>query len=107
MSRRSPKREKKRRTRNHVIEELSLNFLERQVLGRSHQLHRAAQREYGWDATMFHFSDEGFIENGEIRFQLKATDHLRFVDNGKSVSIEIELRDLRLWMWEAYPFVLI
>lgn len=98
---------RKRRTRSHVIEERSLNYLERQVLARNHQLHRASQREYGWDATMFHFSDEGFIENGEIRFQVKATDEIQFVDDGKGIAVEIETRDLRYWIWEIYPFVLI
>ena len=67
----------KRRTREHVLEEMSLNYLERKVLERGHQLVPANRREYGWDATMFHFSPAtGEVENGEIRFQLKATDNL-------------------------------
>lgn len=107
MSRRSPHDQRKRRTQAHVIEERSVNFLERQVLSRNHQLHRPAQREYGWDATMFHFSDDGFIENGEVRFQLKATDHLRVIEGGACIAVEIELRDLRTWIWDVYPFVLV
>src|SRR5438874_9146686 len=94
MPRRSRRNHRKRLTRSNVIEERSINFLERRVLGRNHQLQLPAKREYGWDATMFHFSRDGFIENGEIRFQLNATDHLRVVDNGRSVGIEIETRDI-------------
>ncbi len=56
---------------------------------------------------MFHFSGEGFIENGEIRFQLKATDHLSVVDGGQSISIKIEIRDIKLWIWDPYPFILV
>ena len=71
------KGEHARRTREQIIEELSLNFLEHKALERGHQLVPATKREYGYDATMFHFSPQtGEIENGEVRFQLKATDHL-------------------------------
>jgi hypothetical protein len=56
---------------------------------------------------MFHFSDDGLVENGEIRFQIKATDHLRVIDNGRSVSVVIEVRDLMLWGLELYPFILV
>ncbi len=57
--------ERTHRTREHVIEEMSLNFLERKVLERGHQLVPATRREYGFDATMFHFSPEtGEIDNG-------------------------------------------
>lgn len=97
----------KRRTRQHVIEEQSVNFLERQVLRRGHQLLRRGQREYGCDATMYHFSPEGFVENGEVRFQCKATDHLRFVEDGAAVAVRVDARDLLYWQWDFYPFVLI
>jgi hypothetical protein len=99
---------RKRRTREHVIEEMSLNFLERKVLERGHQLVPATKREYGWDATMFHFSPEsGEIENGEIRFQLKATDHLD-VDR-EYAACSVAARDLHYWYWESQqlPFVLV
>jgi len=39
---------RKRRIREHVIEEMSANFLERKVLQRGHMLVRAPQRKYGW-----------------------------------------------------------
>ncbi|NLS95132.1 MAG: DUF4365 domain-containing protein [Planctomycetaceae bacterium] len=85
------------RTRQHVIEEMSLNFLERKVLERGHQLVPATRREYGYDATMFHFSPEtGEIENGEVRFQLKATDHLNTAAE-YAVCPAIETRHLHYW----------
>jgi len=99
---------RKRRTREHVIEEMSANFLERKVLQRGHLLVRAPQREYGWDATMFHFSPEsGEIENGEVRIQLKATDHLETTK--QVVSCRVQTKDLHYWYWEdqQLPFVLV
>lgn len=97
-----------RRTREHVIEEMSVNFLERKVLQRGHQLVPAIRREYGCDATMFHFSPKtGAIENGEIRFQLKATDHLD--RRKKHVTCRVSTKHLHYWYWEAqqFPFVLV
>ena len=98
-----------RRTREHVIEEMSLNFLERKILERGHQLVPATKREYGCDATMFHFSPStGEIENGEVRFQLKSTDHLN-LKTDFAICPAIETRHLHYWYWEAqrHPFILV
>lgn len=97
---------RKRRTREHIIEDLSENHLERKVLLRGHLLRRP-ERDYGVDVTMFHFNDNGEIENGEIRFQLKATDHLNLVKNGKIISFPIKTGDLHYWSKEIYPFILL
>lgn len=96
---------RKRRTREHVIEEMGVNFLERQVLRRGHQLQRPSLREYGWDAVMFHFSDDGQIETGEVRFQVKATDHLDVHANG--IRCRLKAADIRYWYWETCPFILV
>jgi hypothetical protein len=100
---------RKRRTRGHIIADLSVNFLERQVLQRGHQLLRVPQPEYGTDAIMNHFSpDTGEIENGRVEFQLKATDHLQLVDDGKSITCTVEMAHLQYWYYGiAHPFVLI
>jgi hypothetical protein len=100
---------RKRRTRQHVIAEMSINYLERQVLRRGHQLRRVAQPEYGTDAEMFHFSpDTGEVEQGRIEFQLKATDHIKLVDRGKSASCRVDMADLHYWYHEVdHPFILV
>ena len=54
--------QRKRRTFEHVLEDLSENFLERKVLKRGHVLQRP-KRDYGVDVTMFHYADNGEIEN--------------------------------------------
>ncbi len=100
----SPRR--KRRTREHVIEDLSENYLERKVLLKGHVLRRP-ERDYGVDVTMFHFDDDGAIENGEIRFQLKATDGLNTIKQGTVISFPIKTGDLHYWALEIYPFILV
>jgi hypothetical protein len=100
---------RKRRPRQHVIAEMGLNFLERQVLRRGHQLRRVPEPEYGTDALMLHFSPETTeIENGWIEFQVKATDSLRMVDRGRAVACNLEVAHARFWYWElAHPFILV
>ena len=88
---------------------MGVNFLERQVLRRGHQLRRVPEPEYGTDALMLHFSPESReIENGWVEFQVKATDNLRLSNDGKSVACPIELAHLNYWYWEAaHPFILV
>jgi hypothetical protein len=49
---------------------------------RGHLLRRP-ERDYGVDVTMFHFDGSGEIENGEVRFQLKATDKIHIPATNK------------------------
>lgn len=98
--------ERKRRTRGHVIADLSLNFLERRVLERGHCLQRL-ESDYGVDAIMFHFSKSGEVENGEARFQLKATDNLKVLADGETIAFRLDRADLHHWCQELYPFFLI
>lgn len=100
---------RKRRPRQHVIAEMGINFLERQVLRRGHQLKRVPEPEYGTDALMVHFSPESReIENGWVEFQVKATDKPKFVDRGTSVACTVEMARVRCWYWEvAHPFILV
>jgi hypothetical protein len=100
---------RKRRPREHVIAEMGVNFLERQVLRRGHQLRRVPEPEYGTDALMLHFSPKTReIENGWVEFQVKATDDPNFVDGGRSVACAVEVAHVRYWYWEtAHPFILV
>jgi hypothetical protein len=100
---------RKRRVRAHVIADMGINFLERQVLRRGHQLKRVDEPEYGTDALMLHFSPESReIENGWVEFQVKATDNPKFVSNGEYIACQVELAHLHFWYWEiAHPFILV
>jgi len=98
----------KLRTESHVIAELSVNFLERRVLKRRHQYVRMPAPEYGIDGWMWHFSAEGYPEDGHVYFQLKATSKLRFVDEKRCVTAKIESTHLRDW-WHRkhHPVILV
>jgi hypothetical protein len=98
--------ERKVRTVDHVIADLSYNFLERKVLQRGHWLD-SPRNDYGIDATMFHHNQRGEVENGEVRFQLKATNNLSTSRDGKWISRRVAVRDLRYWYWEFFPVVLV
>ncbi len=97
---------RKRRTRAHVIEDLSENYLERKVLLQGHWLLRP-KRDYGVDVTMFHFAKTGEVENGEVRFQLKATERLKVLKKANAISVTIAIKDLHYWAAELYPFILV
>lgn len=98
--------ERKVRTVEHVIADLSYNFLERKVLQRGHWLD-APRNDYGIDATMFHHNQRGEVENGEVRFQLKATSKLKTSRDGNWISQRIDVRDLRYWYLEFFPVVVL
>ncbi|WP_254507182.1 DUF4365 domain-containing protein [Anatilimnocola floriformis] len=98
--------QRKRRTREHVLEDISENHLERFVLLTGHILRRP-RRDYGVDVAMFHFAKDGAIESGEVRFQLKATDALNLIQQGSVISMTIKTGDLHYWQLEIYPFILV
>ncbi len=98
--------QRKVRTSAHVIADLSYNFLERKVLQRGHWLD-APTNDYGIDATMFHHNAQGEIENGEVRFQLKATARLKTSSDKSWISQRVETQHLRYWYFELYPVILV
>ena len=65
----------KTRTRQHVLTDLSVNHLERQVLLCGYTLHRV-QSDYGYDLVMTTYRKSGEIEPGSVYFQVKATNRL-------------------------------
>jgi hypothetical protein len=96
----------KLRTRAHVLADLSINFLERQVLLCGHTLHRV-QFDYGYDLAMSTYSLLGEIQPGLAFFQVKATYHLPLLKDGKTISWPVSRRDLKLWLRESYPVILV
>ena len=67
---------KKRRTRQHIIAELSVNYVERYALQCGFSVERV-EHDYGIDLVLFTYDANGEIENGQVYLQLKATDNLR------------------------------
>jgi hypothetical protein len=63
--------------------------------------------DYGYDSIMSTYNAQGAIEGGIVFFQLKATDNLPLLADGATVSWVVSRRDLRLWLDEAYPVILV
>jgi hypothetical protein len=97
---------RKLRTREHVLADLSVNHVERHVLLSGSIVQRPSS-DYGYDLIMTSFNARGEIEPGSIFFQLKATDDLPLLADGKTISWAISHRDLLLWLDEACPVILV
>jgi hypothetical protein len=102
---------RKKRPRSRVIADMSVNFLERQALRRGHRLIRIPEEsDYdGTDALLrTHDPRTTFAEPGQVDFQLKATDQLRFADEGQSVTCQVEMAHLHFRYWQTFhPFILV
>lgn len=55
---------RKRRTREHVIADLSVNYVERIVLRCGHTLERF-WHDYGFDLLLYTYDNNGEYENGD------------------------------------------
>jgi hypothetical protein len=95
-----------RRTREHIIADLSVNYLERVVLRCGYTLERRWV-DYGYDAMMTTYTDAGEPESGVIQFQLKATDSLNLLSDGSIIAVRLQVRHIRLWLSEVLPVILV
>ena len=97
---------RKRRTREHVIADLSANHVERYALRCGFTVERIVH-DYGIDLTLSTYSASGEIENGLVYIQLKATDRLRVRDNQPTIAFQVRRADLELWLRDPLPCILI
>ena len=96
---------RKRRTREHVIADLSVNHVERFILRCGWTVERS-RYDYGIDLYMQTYNPNGEVESGWVRFQLKATDSLRRSADGMFIFLRVEWRDLLSWVNEGEPVIL-
>ncbi len=96
----------KRRTREHVLADLGVNHVERQALLCGFSVDRV-QHDYGYDLTLATYTEGGEFEPGAVHIQVKATDRLPRLAKGKVFSWKISRRDLKLWLDETYPVILV
>jgi Domain of unknown function (DUF4365) len=80
--------------------------LERRVLECGYALERV-KNDYGIDADLTTFDDEGELEYGYIRFQVKSTDRLTFAEVGTEIPQRVRIADLKTWLFELYPIILV
>jgi len=97
---------RKRRTRAHVIADLSVCFVEWQALRCGYTIERV-RHDYGIDLELKTYNKTGEREPGDVLFQVKATDGLLLRQGRNTFSFRIERADLRLWLMEKSPVMLI
>ncbi len=95
---------RKRRTREHVIADQSVNHLERFIIDEGHTAQRLGS-DYGYDLMMFTYDEQGYIEPDSAYFQLKAAEKLQAV--GSDYVFDLDIRDYNLWMQNQAPVILV
>lgn len=106
MARKRPRVVRKRRTREHVIADLSVHHVEGPILRVGFTLVRVVQ-DYGLDLQMMTYNADGEAEPDWVAFQLKATDHLRRTADGSVVVFRVEAADLGRWREETFPVIFV
>jgi hypothetical protein len=99
---------RKRRTREHVIADLSVHYVEGLVLRCGFTMQRI-QADYGYDATIDLYNQNGELENEYIRAQIKASDNLQAyaIAGGSVYSFPVSTKDYRLWAETLLPVLFI
>jgi hypothetical protein len=95
---------RKQRTRQHVIADQSINYVEGFVLGEGHTVQRL-ERDFGYDLLLFTNDEQGYVEPGFVLLQLKAAEELQAV--GSDYVCDLDVCDYNLWMLEEMPVILI
>ena len=98
--------EKKKRTREHIICDLSANYVELRALECGYSIERM-YHDYGIDMNLYTYNNDGEIENGFVSIQLKATDNPDYTKNKQYINFPVKKSDLRHWLKEIYPVILI
>lgn len=106
--------ERPERTREHYIDALGRNYIERFVLLQGHVTDEP-KPDYGYDIVITTFdykgSDDfnsGEVENGSIYVQLKSTDKLKVgKKDTRRISFSIKRRHVIYWIGEPLPVILI
>jgi Domain of unknown function (DUF4365) len=99
-----PDSPRKRRTRQHVIADQSVNHVERFIIDEGHTVTRMAN-DYGYDLLMMIFDETGHAETGLIFLQLKASETL--TRSGENYFYDLDIRDYNLWKSERLPVILV
>jgi hypothetical protein len=95
---------RKQRTRQHVIADLSVHYVERFILEEGHTAQRLGS-DYGYDLLMSTFDEQGYVEPGSVYFQFKAMETL--AASGADYLYDLDIRDYNLWVKEKLPVILI
>lgn len=97
---------RKRRTRQHIIADLSINHVERFIFRCGYSAERITY-DYGTDLSISTYNALGEIENGAIYVQVKATDAPIEDPTAPTIPTALNTKDLDFWLQEPMPFILI
>jgi hypothetical protein len=97
---------RKRRTREHILEDLSIHHVEGHVLRCGWVIERV-RKDYGIDLLLITFDRDGEIQEEKVLLQLKASDRLRVRPEQATVAVRLDRRDLALWLHQLLPVILI
>jgi hypothetical protein len=95
---------RKRRTRQHVIAAQSANYVERFVIDEGHTAQRL-EHDYGYDLILFTYDVDGYVEEGAVYLQLKASETLSEAEG--SYAFDLDVRDHNRWKSEPMPVILV
>jgi hypothetical protein len=96
----------KLRTRQHIIEDLGFNHIEKQILLAGFTMQRTFVHDYGFDGSIQTFKETGEIAVESAEFQLKSTDSIQFLASKKAFVFDLSLRDLKTWLSTTTPTLL-
>jgi hypothetical protein len=96
---------RKRRTRQHIIADLSANYVERYALLCGFSVERV-EKDYGYDLILFTFDNNGELENGQVYIQVKATEQVKRLKRTPTISFPLEKANLESWLPEPMPVIL-
>ena len=98
---------RKQRTRQHLIEDLGFNHIERQILYAGHVIQRFTQNDYGYDGIVYTFKQTSEISTFTFHIQLKSTDQIKLTKSSKTISFDLSKRDLELWLFSTTELLLV
>jgi hypothetical protein len=95
-----------RRTREHIIADLSVNHIEYHALKCGYSVEKF-ESDYGYDLEIFTYDRQGEFENGTIFVQAKATDHIDKYRIKGGYSKTFDKGHIEQWSKEPFPVILV
>ncbi|NEO21234.1 DUF4365 domain-containing protein [Moorena sp. SIO4A5] len=99
----------KKRPREQIIADLSINYVERYVFLCGYSVERVElEYTYGFDLIIFTYDANCELENGKIYVKLKATDFLSMLAaDQETIGFPLGRSDIEPWLKEPMPCILI
>ena len=97
---------RKRRTREHILADLSVHHVEGHVLRCGWVVERIVH-DYGIDLELHTFTRRGEVQEGEVLLQVKARKRLHLRAGETSLAFRVERSDVIRWLAELFPVILI